>query len=127
MSDEFEVKITYFAKAVADLYGRLVIACATLPVTPIELPTGDDGHPVNLGGREVTDAVRRVMEIGEEMPLPEQHWAELFAACAYWCGAVDLLSLQIAQPEVDRGPSVTGNLTACESSLADLMDWLAEQ
>ncbi|MFE5771429.1 hypothetical protein ACFQ7O_24050 [Streptomyces sp. NPDC056485] len=99
-------------------YGALVTVSLNLPV-PVTLP---DGVVTNM---EAVPAVRRLLEIVEDQPMPEEAQANLFAACAFWLGAEDLFRLLCTEEfNGARAHSCAANLIMTEETLEDVTNFL---
>jgi hypothetical protein len=119
MADSEDQAMKTLAHHLSRSYVVLTTLCLNLPV-PVTLPTGA------VSNVEVIPAIRRVMEIAEDQPMPESHQAELFAACAFWLGALDLYGLLVHNFHTSRAHSAAANLIMCDSTMEDLVDWLAD-
>ncbi|WP_267244367.1 hypothetical protein [Streptomyces sp. PR69] len=121
MSDFEDQAMKRLSAHLSSTYAALAALCLNLPV-PITLPTGA------VSNIEATPAVRRIMEIVEDQPMPEAQQASLFAACAFWLGALDLYGL-LAQGEFSdaRAHSAAANLLMASDTMSDVAEWLGDQ
>ncbi|MEV7422852.1 hypothetical protein [Streptomyces sp. NPDC091212] len=120
MSDNSDRMIERIGDKIGYTYAALVVVCAALPV-PVALPKGI------VTSEEIIPAVRRVVEIIDEIPLPEGQQAELFTAAVLWLGAVDLYELLLHTPfEASRAASAMGILLVAVDTLKDLAAWQRE-
>ena len=121
MSDTADEMRGDLAAHLAKTYGALATTCLNLPI-PVTLP----GGVVEAG--DAVAGVRRLMEITEDQPMPEQAQADLFSACAFWLGAEDLFRLLCTEEfNVPRAYSCAANLIMCENSLEDVVNFLLGQ
>ncbi|AEW94613.1 MULTISPECIES: hypothetical protein [Streptomycetaceae] len=101
------------------VYWRLTLACRSLPV-PVELPRGtvtrSTGEP----------AVRRLVKIIEDQPMPEEQKANLFAACIHWLTASELYNQELNDPLPIRFHQIVAALVHAEAPLHALGVWLRE-
>lgn len=120
MSDFEDETTGKLAAHLSTSYTVLATVCLNLPI-PVTLPTGA------VSNVEVVPAVRRIMEIVEDQPMPQQQQATLFAVCAFWLGALDIYSLLIRDEfATARANSVAANLLMAEDHMMDLTVWLAD-
>ncbi|MER8083830.1 hypothetical protein ABTZ57_01375 [Streptomyces sp. NPDC094048] len=120
MSDFEEQATRKMASHLSRIYSGLATVCLNLPVA-VTLPTGA------ISNVEAVPAVRRVMAIVEDQPMPVQQQATLFAVCAFWLGALDLYGLVIQEGfDVARAHSVAANILMAEDHLHDITVWLAD-
>ncbi|MEV5592218.1 hypothetical protein [Streptomyces sp. NPDC052496] len=120
MSDYQDEQMGDIARMLGQSYAALATVCLNLPV-PVTLPTGA------VNSEDAAPAVRRVVEIVKEMPMPERTQADLFSACVYWLGALDIYSIMASDYHSVRGYSAVANILAAESALQDLAEWLHDQ
>ncbi|MEU6513648.1 hypothetical protein [Streptomyces sp. NPDC046978] len=121
MADSQEYMVEALSSHLSSTYKGLALVCSRLPV-PIELPLAG---ATNL---EAVPALRRIMEIVEEVPMPEDHQAELFAACTFWLAAIDLFGLLVANKfHQARAQSVAACLIEADGILLELAEWLGKQ
>jgi hypothetical protein len=125
MSDEFDDTLQGYGEEIAHLYDHLVTVCRSLPVAPIQLPTGAPDRPVDLAG-ECLDAVRRAADIADELPVPEELGTEIYAACIYWASAIDIFGLLVREPEINRGPEVDAQILNCQQAVRSAAELLGE-
>jgi len=121
MSDQRDDELQHLWEHIAKVYLVIVASCSGLPI-PIGLPIG---VVTNL---EMVPAVRRVVHIADDQPIPEQHQVNLSIGCTHWLAAVDLYGLLVGE-EFDRVRvlGLLSNLTMAEEALRDLLNWLASQ
>ncbi|MEU7044949.1 hypothetical protein AB0A77_28375 [Streptomyces varsoviensis] len=118
MSDRDDMIIRGAGLRVAATYASLVIMCDSLP-TPIALPTGV------VSPDEMIPAVRRVIEIVDDLIIPEEVQSMVFTACAFYLGALDLFGLFVAEPEhKPRLASVLANLGSADEAIQGVGYWL---
>lgn len=121
MSDFEDLAMRKIAQHLSVTYSGLVTICAALPI-PVALPT------VAVSNLEAVPAVRRLMDITEDQPLPEQQQATLFAIAAFWLGAMDSYSLLHREEfHSARAHSAAAALLMADDHLMDLTVWLADQ
>ncbi|MEV4974430.1 hypothetical protein [Streptomyces scopuliridis] len=119
MADSPDEMMEVLGDRIAETYIGLGMICANLPV-PIELPTGV------VNARTLTAAVRRVSEIAEDQPMPEEQVAGLFTASILYLAALDLLGMLQHNPyEESRAAGALGVLVLAQENLKDLAEWLA--
>ncbi|MEV0090441.1 hypothetical protein [Streptomyces sp. NPDC050738] len=106
---------------IANVYGKLGAICAALPV-PIALPHGI------VSNVEVIPAVRRVVELAEEIPLPSDQASQLLTSAIGLLAAIDLFGLLVQGDfhEV-RALCAVANLMNADEAEAELLLWLTEQ
>ncbi|MFE4647731.1 hypothetical protein [Streptomyces sp. NPDC056707] len=120
MSDFEDQAMRKMAGHLSESYSSLATVCLNLPI-PVTLPTG------TVSNVEVVPAIRRVMAIVEDQPMPEQQQATLFAVCAFWLGAMDIYSLLVREEfDVARAHSAAANILMTEDHLMDITVWLAD-
>ncbi|MFJ8224945.1 hypothetical protein [Streptomyces griseus] len=122
MSDFEELANRKVSAHLSATYTAMVTACLALPL-PVTLPTG---AVTNL---EAVPAVRRLMAIAFDQPMPEAMKAHVFAAAAFWLGAMDCYSLLVREDEwqVSRAHSAAANLLMADGHLGDLAARLGDQ
>ncbi|MFC7869651.1 hypothetical protein ACFUS2_00625 [[Kitasatospora] papulosa] len=121
MSDFEELATRKIAAHLSVTYSGLATLCAALPI-PVTLPTGA------VSNLEAIPAVRRLMDITEDQPLPEQQQATLFAVGAFWLGAMDSYSLLVREEfHSARAHSAVAALLMADDHMMDLTVWLADQ
>ncbi|MFB6950195.1 hypothetical protein ACFCXP_11245 [Streptomyces niveus] len=119
MSDTPDSMMRGLQSSLAAVYIALVGACEHLPV-PITLPTGV------VHSSELMDAVRRVSEISEEQPMPEEQQAMLYTGSIMWLAAADLYGmLKHTDYVATRAEGALGILLVAGDSIGDLSTWLA--
>lgn len=120
MSDFEDEAMRKMAAHLSTSYTVLATVCLNLPI-PVTLPTGA------VSNVEVVPAIRRVMDIVEDQPMPQTQQATLFAVCAFWLAGMDIYTL-LAREEfnIARAHSVAANLLMAEDHLMDLTVWLAD-
>ncbi|MER7807904.1 hypothetical protein [Streptomyces sp900116325] len=120
MSDFEDQAMRKMAAHLSESYSSLATICLNLPV-PVTLPTG------TVSNLEVVPAIRRVMDIVEDQPMPELQQATLLAICAFWLGAMDIYSLLVREEfHTARAHSAAANILMAEDHLQDLAVWLAD-
>ncbi|MBP2583382.1 hypothetical protein J3A78_003860 [Streptomyces sp. PvR006] len=117
MSDYQDEIMGRIARDLSLTYTILVKACANLPL-PITLPTGE------ISNLDAVPAVRRVSEIVEDIPMPQDAQAALFASCCFWLASMDLYGLLCQDFHQARAHSALATLIVTTDSLAELGDWL---
>ncbi|MEU0084912.1 hypothetical protein [Streptomyces sp. NPDC006274] len=118
MADSQDEMMEHIAFRLSVIYTGLVACCEALPL-PISLPTGA------VSNLETVPAVRRVSEIAEEVPIPEDHQAQLFTAAILWLAAMDLYGLLVKMEYSE--PRAHGALAAmliAHDAVTDLAEWL---
>ncbi|WP_267244368.1 hypothetical protein [Streptomyces sp. PR69] len=122
MSDSRDERLAYIANRIRLIYVGLVDACEALPL-PITLPKGSDVTNV-----EAIPAVRRVAEISEEEPMPEEQRAQLFTAAIMWLMAMDLYGLLVRFDYADaRADGAQAALMLAHDAVTDLGAWLLNE
>ncbi|MFF2522253.1 hypothetical protein [Streptomyces liangshanensis] len=99
-------------------YLHLVTACAALPV-PISLTE-------HFEPEEVVEAVKRVVDLSDEQPMPEDQQVDLFTGAIMILAATDLLAALNAEFAEWRAMAAMASLAVGMDSLHELMEWLAE-
>lgn len=117
MADDFDAKMEEVSERILHNYLGLRSLSALLPI-PVQLPEG------NIVGQEVLDAVRRLGEIVEDQPMPEQTQTAVAAAAGFYLASIDLFGLQLTHPETDRTLSLHCNLAGTWDALTFVMQWL---
>ncbi len=122
MSDFEERAMRKIAAHMSVTYSNLVTVCLNLPL-PVTLPTGE------VSNLETVPAVRRLMTLTLDQPMPEEMKAHLFAVAAFWLGAMDCYGLLFREEvwEVSRAHSAAANLLMADGHLEDLAAWLGDQ
>jgi hypothetical protein len=120
MSDQEDQDLSVLVARITAVYEALRTVCAFLPI-PIELPI----HPV--GGGDITEPVCRVIEVSDEIPMPEHQQAQLCTGALHWVAAVDLAAVGANTPGDYRYLAAHMNLSYGEQALIGLMDWMQEQ
>ncbi|MFI0530301.1 hypothetical protein ACH3XX_09655 [Streptomyces scabiei] len=120
MADSQDMTMGYLASRIGDIYTGIALLCMSLPVE-IVLPIG------SVSNVEVIPAVRRVAEIVEDQPMPEEVQAELFASCVFWLAAIDLYGLLTRDFHEVRVQSALANLIMAEDSAKAVAVWIREQ
>ncbi|MFE7128942.1 hypothetical protein [Streptomyces sp. NPDC057617] len=120
MSDSEDDMMETLNRRLGTTYTGLVAVCANLPV-PIALPTGV------VTNTEIIPAVRRVADIAEEQPMPEEQHSQLYTGAVLWLSAADLYELLIKGEYVEsRAAGALGILMIANGALTDLGEWLLE-
>ncbi|MFF8412852.1 hypothetical protein [Streptomyces omiyaensis] len=117
MSDKRDEILAHIAHELSVTYSMLAMACSNLPV-PVVIPTGE------VSNVEAIPAVRRVAELAEDITMPVDQQAQLFASCCFWLAAMDVYGLLIANFHDVRAHSALANLIMATESLEDLLAWL---
>lgn len=117
MSDNEDRMLAAVSHGLTVTYSGLIATCAMLPV-PITLP---EGLVTNL---EAVPAVRRVTDIVEEQPMPEEQHAMLYTASTLWLAAMDLFELLRIEFVEARAAGAVGILMIANEHLGDLGTWL---
>lgn len=120
MADSQDMTMGYLASRIGDIYTAIALLCMSLPVE-IVLPIG------SVSNVEVIPAVRRVAEIVEDQPMPEEVQAELFASCVFWLAAIDLYGLLTQDFHEVRVQSALANLIMAEDSAKVVAAWIKDQ
>ncbi|MEU2180092.1 hypothetical protein [Streptomyces thermolilacinus] len=120
MSDSQDQAMERLANHLARTYVALATLCLNLPL-PITLPTG------MISQDDVVPAIRRVMDICEDIPMPEDQQATLFAGCAFWLGAMDLYELLADDFNMARAHSAAACILMADDNLTDMALWLRDQ
>lgn len=118
MSDTADEMRNQLAAHLARAYAALATICLNLPI-PVTLPGGI------VTVQDAVPAVRRLLEITEDQPMPEEAQANLFAACAFWLGAEDIFRLLVVDEfNGARAHSCAANLIMCEETMHDVTVFL---
>ncbi|MGW7085034.1 hypothetical protein ACWGH2_16300 [Streptomyces sp. NPDC054871] len=121
MSDSEDQATEKLAKHLSLTYAALCHLAANLPI-PVTLPRR------GVSNIEATPAVRRMMELAEFQPMPEDQQGELFAICAFWLGALDLFGMLVSNEfHSTRASSVAANILMAEQHMLDLTEWIVDQ
>ncbi|MEU7044948.1 hypothetical protein AB0A77_28370 [Streptomyces varsoviensis] len=113
MSDREDQWAQDMGDGLGHTYTMLTVMCLRLPIE-ISLPTG------TVSNLETVPAVRRVLEIIEDLPMSEEDQADLFAACSFWLAAMDVYWVFTKQPSWARVHSVWSCLYMVEDALTSL-------
>ncbi|WP_425832599.1 hypothetical protein [Streptomyces fractus] len=121
MADSQDLNIEDLAKKLSLTYQALALCCEQLPL-PIALPRRG---ATNV---EAEPAVRRIVELAAEQPMPEENQAHLFTAAIFWLTGLDVFRVLVMDGwnEV-RALQMLSILTMTQDALQDLADWLSEQ
>jgi hypothetical protein len=119
MSDASNRRAERVGGIVSSTYSALVTICATLPV-PIALPTE------RMSSTKATAAVRRVIEIISDQPMPDEPKGALTAACIFFLATADLAVVQITYTDIDRVMEVEAVADVCRNAMYDLLTWVTE-
>jgi len=120
MADSQDQAMGYLSSRLSEIYSALALICMSLPVE-IVLPVGA------VSNVEAIPAVRRVVEIVEDQPMPEEIQAELYACCVFWLAAIDLYGLLTEDYHEVRVQSALGNLITAEESARQVAHWIKDQ
>lgn len=121
MSDQEDQALEKISAHLSRTYQALCHLAVNLPV-PVTLPTR------GVTNIEAVPAVRRLMELAEDQPMPEEQQATLFATCAFWLGALDLYALLVANEfHTSRAHSAAANLLMVDDHMLSLTEWIIEQ
>ncbi|AEW94614.1 MULTISPECIES: hypothetical protein [Streptomycetaceae] len=115
MEDESE-NFAHLVAEIANAYVKLVIACRALPI-PVELPNG-----VILAS-DAEDAVRRLLDIIDDQPIPEAAESSLVLAASFWLAAHDVLHLHMEEPHKGRNLEVLACLIGAERYVNEFAEW----
>ncbi|MER7807903.1 hypothetical protein [Streptomyces sp900116325] len=121
MSDHEDEMMGLATARLTSVYGGLVACCEMLPI-PITLPTG---LVTNL---DMIPAVRRIEQLADEQPIPDEQQAQLYTAALLWLAAADLYKLLVQEDYVEaRVGGLLGILMMARDNLKDLGEWLLAQ
>lgn len=121
MSDHEDEMLATVSHGLTVAYTGLIATCAMLPV-PITLP---EGVVTNL---DAVPAVRRVCELADQQPMPEEQQAMLYTGATLWLAAMDLFELLRTGEYVEaRAAGAVGILVTTNGHLRELGGWLLEQ
>ncbi|MEV5606998.1 hypothetical protein [Streptomyces sp. NPDC052225] len=121
MADSEDLNIEELARKLSLTYQGLVLCCEQLPI-PVALPRHG---ATNV---EAEPAVRRVAELADDQPMPEEIKAHLFTAAIFWLSGLDVFRVLVMDGWHDaRGLQVIGCLVVAQEALSDLGEWLIEQ
>ncbi|MFM9675788.1 hypothetical protein [Streptomyces brasiliscabiei] len=120
MADSQDMTMRHLASRLSDIYTAIALLCMSLPVEII-IPIG------SVSNVEAIPAVRRVAEIVEDQPMPEEVQAELFASCVFWLAAIDLYGLLTQDFHEARAQSALANLIMAEDSAKMVAAWIKDQ
>lgn len=120
MADSQDMAMGHLAARLGDIYTAIALLCMSLPVEII-IPIG------SVSNVEVIPAVRRVAEIIDDQPMPEEVQAELFASCVFWLAAIDLYGLLTQDFHEARVQSALANLIMAEDSAKMVAVWIKDQ
>ncbi|MEV6674580.1 hypothetical protein [Streptomyces sp. NPDC051162] len=120
MSDWQELTEEDFLGRMLRSYTCIGMVCSLLPI-PISLPRPE------IGGRfgDHYDAIVRVSEISEEIPVPETVAAALFTSCTYWLTAYDVFTAFMGDPQEHRANAFALCVLGSEGALETAVEWLA--
>ncbi|GGJ81965.1 hypothetical protein GCM10011583_11820 [Streptomyces camponoticapitis] len=120
MSDTPDSMMEAFESRLTTVYIGLVSVCENLPV-PITLPTGV------VHSKELVQTVRRVADIAEEQPMPEEQHAMLYTGAVMWLAAADLFGILTRTDYVEaRAAGGLGILLIAGDSISELGAWLLD-
>jgi len=120
MADSQDMEMGRLASRIGEIYTALALICMSLPVE-IVLPIG------SVSNIETIPAVRRVVEIVEDQPMPEEVQAELYASCIFWLAAIDLYGLLTEDYHEARVQSALANLIMADDSAGMVAEWIKDQ
>jgi hypothetical protein len=120
MADSNDKAMGHLASRLGEIYTALALICLSLPIE-IVLPIG------TVTNLDTVPAVRRVVEIAEDQPMPEEVQAELYAACVFWLGAMDLYGILTQDYHEARTQSAFANLIMAEDSARQVAEWIKAQ
>lgn len=121
MSDHEDEMMATATQRLASSYAGLVACCENLPL-PIALPTG------LVSNLDMVPAVRRIEQLADEQPMPEDQQAQLYTAAILWLAAADLYMLLTQEGYQEaRAAGVLGILMIARDAITDLGTWLLEQ
>ncbi|AEW94615.1 MULTISPECIES: hypothetical protein [Streptomycetaceae] len=113
MADENNDEHETMGSQIALLYIVIVLACRILPI-PVELPRETSAGEA---------AIRRLLDILDEQPMPDEQKAHLSMACAFWLSAQDLHQLNAANWQGTRQYQIAANLMAGEGAITEFSEW----
>ncbi|MFE0036819.1 hypothetical protein [Streptomyces sp. NPDC059015] len=121
MADDQDKTMRYFSHRLSMVYTALVNCCAHLPI-PISLPTKA------VDNLSAVPAVRRITEIAEEQPMPEEQHAALYTGSLMWLVAMDVFSILVVNEydEIRAHGGIAATHVA-EDALMELAQWLQAQ
>ncbi|MFC8676704.1 hypothetical protein ACFUEN_28965 [Streptomyces griseorubiginosus] len=123
MADSNDLSHEGIATKLATQYAVLVRACEMLPI-PIALPEPN----AFMSNVEMVPAVRRVADIADAQPIPEEIQSHLFTAAIFWLTGMDLLGMLVTNEWNEiRAFQALAALSMSGSALADLGVWVLEQ
>ncbi|MER8030706.1 hypothetical protein ABTZ78_17305 [Streptomyces bauhiniae] len=124
MADSNDFDQERITRSLIKQYMVLRSACEMMPL-PIVLPKQADGI---FDNSEASPAVRRIVEIADELPIPEENRAELFTAALFWLTASDLLAIILGHGWSDvRGFQALAALELSGDALAAFGMWVLDQ
>ncbi|MEW2164396.1 hypothetical protein AB0912_15590 [Streptomyces sp. NPDC007084] len=122
MADSQDEVIERLALGLSVTYSGLARVCLALPV-PIALATGP-----GVSNLEAIPAVRRIMEVLRDQPMPEEQHGNLYSVCAYWLAAMDVFTVLVAAEfHAARAMSIEACLMMADGCLLDIAGWAASQ
>jgi hypothetical protein len=121
MADSEDLTNEALARKLSTTYTTLAAACDMLPI-PITLPRR------GVTNIEALPAVRRIVDLAEEQPMPEDVQAHLFTAAIFWLSALDVFAVLVNNEwNHQRAFQVAGCLSVAHDALSDLAEWLLAQ
>ncbi|MEU5426852.1 hypothetical protein AB0H73_14780 [Streptomyces olivoreticuli] len=122
MSDWQDLTEEDFLGRMISSYARIGLTCSLLPI-PISLPTPEIGRRFG----DLYDAIARVSEISEEIPVPEPVAAALFTSCTYWLAAYDVFTAFMGDRREHRADAFALCVLGSEGALETVAEWLASE
>lgn len=124
MSDFEDETRNHLSALIAVAYRDLTVICENLPIS-ITMTAPVDKTVVLS---DAIPAVRRVMILIEEQPLPETQKDMIVSACAYWLGAVDIFTMLVVNGfHTARALSAAAVLDDADKHLTAISTWLADR
>lgn len=121
MSDHEDEMKALAMQRLATAYAGLVACCENLPL-PIALPTG------LVSNQDMVPAVRRIEQLADEQPMPEEQQSQLYTGAILWLAATDLYMLLVTEEYQEvRASGILGILMIARDAITDLGTWLLEQ
>ncbi|MEU7044947.1 hypothetical protein AB0A77_28365 [Streptomyces varsoviensis] len=122
MSDHEDAQLEEVYSHLAHTYMLISHACRSLPV-PIALPVSKEAADFGV----LIDAVGRVTEIIEEVPIPEMVQGELMGSCLCWLAATSCVSVHAQDPKVFHLMAAVASLLNADDFIGDVLRWVSDQ
>ncbi|WP_019548460.1 MULTISPECIES: hypothetical protein [Streptomycetaceae] len=117
MADRYERMLRAMRVDLTLAYAQLALVCHRMPI-PVDLPTHED---IDFQD-DMTPAVRRLVEIADDLPVDEDTKAGVFMTAIDWLTAVDLWTLLASTGQnTVREMCFTGALVRVRELLAELL------